>query len=155
MAIEIERKFLVNAERWQPDPNGGTLLRQSYLCRTPECSVRLRRSAENAWLTIKGPTKGISRLEFEYPVPLADAETIFSELMRGPGIEKRRYHESFGGHLWEIDVFAGDNSGLIIAEVELADPDATVELPPWVEREVSGDSRYFNSNLASHPFRSW
>jgi adenylate cyclase len=155
MAIEIERKFLVSAERWHRDPDGGTVLRQSYLSRSADCSVRLRRSDEHAWLTIKGPITGISRLEFEYPIPLADAETIFAELALGPSIEKRRYREMFGGYLWEIDVFAGANAGLIMAEVELSDPAAVVELPPWIEREVTGDRRYYNSSLAIHPFQSW
>lgn len=155
MATEIERKFLVPAGAWHPQPGTGTLYRQGYLSSDLQRIVRVRIAGDAAFLTVKGETQGISRLEFEYPIPVADAATMLDELCPRPFVEKRRYQERYAGLVWEIDVFEGDNAGLILAEVELPTPTTPIVLPPWVGREVSNDPRYFNSNLVAHPFKRW
>jgi len=155
MAEEIERKFLVRSDRWRPPPDGGTRFRQGYLSTEPERVVRVRLAGDSAYLTIKGPTVGVRRLEFEYPIPPADAETMLDLLCLRPLIEKTRYLVPWQGRTWEIDVFEGDNAGLTMAEIELPSADAELALPPWVDREVSDDPRYFNSNLARRPYQLW
>jgi len=155
MATEIERKFLVSPGAWQPHPGAGTLHRQGYLSGDPERIVRIRIAGDEAFVTVKGRTHGISRLEFEYPIPVSDAATMLDQLCPGPLVEKRRYEQPYAGLLWEIDVFEGDNAGLVLAEVELPTPTTPIVLPPWVGREVSNDPRYFNSNLVAQPFGRW
>jgi adenylate cyclase len=155
MTREIERKFLVNRESW-PDPRvGGVLYRQGYLSVDPERTVRVRIAGGEAYLTVKGLTRGIERRELEYSIPVADAVIMLDELCMRPLIEKTRYRILFGNLFWEVDRFAGENDGLMIAEVELRDPAAVIEVPPWVGREVSGDPRYFNSNLSRNPYLNW
>lgn len=153
MGVEIERKYLVNTQLWKPS-SGGTDLRQGYLCRTPERTVRVRIGGDRAWITVKGVTQGISRPEFEYEVPVSDAREMLA-LCDGPLVEKTRYLEEYEGQTWEVDVFHGANQGLVIAEIELDDPDQAVELPVWVGRDVSGDRRYANSSLSVVPYRIW
>lgn len=155
MSREIERKFLVIPGAWRPNPARGTHYRQGYLSSDPARTVRVRVAGNQGYLTVKGLTRGIERLEFEYPIPQADAEQLLDQLCPRPWIEKRRYHESYGGWIWEIDIFEGDNAGLIIAEVELTSASAPVVLPSWVGREVSDDPRYFNSYLTGHPYSTW
>lgn len=155
MAREIERKFLVKRDAWTHDPSQGTLYRQGYLSADPGRVVRVRIAGDDAYLTIKGITAGIERREFEYAIPVADATTLLDELCLQPLIEKTRYHVSFRGHVWDVDEFHGENDGLIIAEIELPRASATFEKPPWVGEEVSSDPRYFNSNLARHPYSRW
>ena len=154
MPLEIERKFLVT-DAWQSDPSRGTRYRQGYLSTDPQRVVRVRTAGTKAFLTIKGLTVGTSRSEFEYPIPFADAESMLDQLCIRPLIEKVRYRETVGDHTWEIDVFEGDNRGLAVAEVELPAADVSFEMPSWAGREVSDDPRYFNSNLAQHPFTRW
>jgi CYTH domain-containing protein len=154
MAKEIERKFLVNMTLWRAMA-AGTLYRQGYLSSVNERVVRVRIAGDRGFLTIKGLTTGVSRLEFEYPIPLADATVMLDQLCERPLIEKTRHREVFAGRSWEIDVFHGDNDGLVVAEVEIADPEDKVELPRWAGAEVSNDPRYFNNNLAAHPYRYW
>ena len=154
MAKEIERKFLVNMALWRP-MDAGTLYRQGYLSSVNERVVRVRIAGDRGFLTIKGPTTGVSRLEFEYPIPLADATVMLDQLCERPLIEKTRYREGFAGWTWEIDVFHGDNDGLVVAEVEIANPQDRVELPRWAGTEVSNDPRYFNNNLTANPYRNW
>lgn len=154
MGIEIERKFLVRGDGWW-EGAAGTDFRQGYLPTGENCVVRVRIQGATAILTIKGRTEGIERLEFEYPIPLTDAETLLSELCEKPLIEKTRFRMKHGAHVWEIDEFRGDNRGLVLAEVELSDAQESVELPDWVGEEVSDDPRYFNVNLVRHPFPSW
>lgn len=154
MAEEIERKYLVKAELWHP-ADAGVLYRQGYLCSVKERVVRVRIAGEQGFLTVKGITTGVRRLEFEYPIPLADAAVMLDELCERPLIEKTRHRETFGGRLWEIDVFHGANDGLVIAEVEIPSADARIELPPWAAEEVSSDPRYFNSNLIAAPYGTW
>jgi len=151
---EIERKFLVVNDLWRTQ-NGGTLIRQGYLCASSERAVRVKIAGEQAFLTIKGPTLGITRAEFEYQIPLEDAGVILDTLAERPLIEKRRHEVYFAGHVWEVDDFLGENAGLVVAEVELEDAAAELQLPPWVGGEVSHDPRYLNANLMRQPYSSW
>ena len=153
MPSEIERKFLVLDDSWR-DGAEGVRISQGYLSQDPERTVRIRIGGESAWLTIKGRTQGITRAEFEYEIPVGEARELL-ELCLPAVIDKTRYRVSSGGHEWEIDVFHGDNAGLVIAEVELADEAISPELPPWIGAEVSADARYFNSCLAARPFANW
>ena len=154
MAQEIERKFLVRKDAWTPRDEG-THFKQGYLNAQKERVVRVRIEGHKAKLTIKGQTTGISRLEFEYPIPVEDAAVLLDHLCEQPLIDKHRYLERFGGHRWEIDVFHGQNDGLIVAEVELASEHEALTLPPWVGEDVSAAPRSFNSNLLQHPFKPW
>jgi adenylate cyclase len=154
VAQEIEHKYLVKRGAWKPTTQG-VLYRQGYLSSVKERVVRVRIAGEKAFLTIKGLTRGVTRLEFEYPIPVADAGTMLDLLCEHPLVEKTRYREDYGGKAWEIDVFHGDNDGLVIAEVEVAGEAETVRLPPWLGAEVSNDPRYFNSNLGLNPFKNW
>ena len=155
MAIEIERKFLVVGEGWRDHVEAETRLVQGYLSEEARTTVRVRIRGETAWLTLKGATQGISRLEFEYPIPVADAEILLRELAVSPLIEKTRYHVRHERHLWELDVFTGANAGLVLAELELTAVDEDFERPDWLGAEVSDDPRYFNVNLARHPYERW
>jgi adenylate cyclase len=155
MALEIERKYLVRLEAWRPPKSGGTIQRQGYLSVDAARVVRVRRAGRRAWLTVKGQNRGIARTEFEYPIPVADAEAMLETLCLSPIIEKTRYRVRFGGRVWEVDVFGGANAGLVVAEVELESETAEVNLPPWAGTEVSGDPRYYNANLVRHPFTAW
>jgi CYTH domain-containing protein len=114
----------------------------------------VRIAGSKAWLTIKGPSQGIARPEFEYPIPAGDAEQMLALCVR-PLIEKIRYRIEYRGRFWEVDEFMGDNEGLVTAEIELSAPAEAVELPPWVGAEVSDDPRYFNANLVARPFTRW
>lgn len=153
MAIECERKFLVTSDAWRVGARP-VAIRQGYLADAGRVAVRVRIAGDDAFLTIKGGRPGISRLEFEYPIPAADAAELLG-LCRPPLIEKTRYVLDHAGHEWVVDVFEGDNAGLIVAEVELSGPDEAVALPPWAGAEVTADPRYLNVNLGSHPYRAW
>ncbi|MEJ1930734.1 CYTH domain-containing protein [Nostoc sp. NIES-2111] len=153
MAKEIERKFLVNGDSWR-QLGEGSLYRQGYIA-SQGATVRVRIAGNQGYLTIKGPTVNFSRSEFEYPIPLADAEEMLDTLCDRPLIEKTRYKIECSGLVWEVDEFAGANQGLIIAEVELTDEAQQVEIPDWVGTEVTGDARYYNSYLVKHPFAEW
>lgn len=155
MPIEIERKFLVDTTLWHPEPALGIRYRQGYLSTDPERVVRVRTAGAAGFLTVKGKTVGTERPEFEYAIPLADADAMLDRLCIRPLVEKVRYRELVGGRTWEIDVFEGENAGLVVAEVELPSATADVVLPSWAGAEVSNDTRYFNSNLAAHPFSRW
>ena len=150
---EIERKFLVDKMRW--NPNGkGTQIKQGYLSVDHERVVRVRIAGERAFLTIKGIMTGITRAEFEYEIPVSEAEQLMSLCLKQP-IFKTRYVEYKENLVWEIDVFEDENKGLVIAEVELDDEDQNIELPDWIEQEVSSDYRYFNSWLSQNPYSKW
>ncbi len=153
MAVEIERKFLVADGSWS-DGSEGMKIAQGYLTKDPERTVRVRLGGEGAWITIKGKGEGISRSEFEYPIPQEEARELLG-LCLPSVIEKVRHRVRFGNHWWEVDVFHGANEGLVVAEIELTDPGETFDLPPWAGKEVSEDPRFFNSRLADVPFRSW
>ena len=128
---------------------------QGYLSSHPERVVRVRIAGDTAKLTIKGKTVGISRLELEYDIPVADAQRMLDELCERPLIDKHRFTEDHDGHTWEIDVFHGDNDGLVIAEIELPAEDTPFTKPAWAGAEVSDDPRYYNANLLTRPFKSW
>ena len=153
MALEIERKFLVDAEKWQPNVPG-TLLCQGYLGIDPNPTVRVRIAGDKAFLTIKGRTESISRPEFEYEIPVADAQEMLKLAISNP-VEKTRYKVMFEESLWEVDVFSGKNEGLIMAEIELESENQDFARPDWLLDEVSGDRRYYNSYLSEHPFQEW
>ncbi len=154
MASEIERKFLVNRELW-PAPDGGVLYRQGYLSVERERTVRVRIAGRHAFITIKGETRGVERLEFEYEIPVADATVLLDQLCLRPLIEKTRFRIDVAGHVWEVDEFHGENEGLLLAEIELAATDEKFEMPLWAGAEVSDDPRYFNSNLILEPYTRW
>ncbi len=154
MGKEIERKYLVKGDSWK-ELARGVMYRQGYLSTVKERVVRVRTIDDKGYLTIKGISRGISRLEFEYEIPLEDANKMLDELCERPLIEKARYKIEYGGLVWEVDEFFGDNEGLILAEVELSDENQHIELPDWIGEEVSGDPRYFNSNLIKHPYKEW
>ncbi len=153
MATEIERKFLVKQDLWQPHTEGIEIA-QGYLAADVRRAVRVRLVGDRAYLTVKGATVGIKRLEFEYEIPTKDAKAMLS-LCERPLIKKRRYIERYGVHTWEIDCFADENAGLVVAEIELSQVDESFEIPPWLGKEVSKDSRYLNVNLMRLPFSRW
>lgn len=153
MAIEIERKFLVTGDGWV-SASAGIRIAQGYLSIDADRTVRVRLAGNEAWLTIKGRSEGISRAEFEYPIPPDEARDLL-KLCLPSVIDKTRHRIPFGGHVWEVDVFHGDNEGLVVAEVELADESMLPEIPPWAGAEVSDDPRYYNSSLTSLPFRDF
>jgi len=155
MGTEIERKFLVKNDNWRALGQGKPY-RQGYLTTSPDCTVRVRIAGDQGYLTIKGATTGISRAEYEYGIPLEDAAQLLDTFCQPPLIEKTRYRiPAAKGLVWEVDEFAGENQGLIIAEIELPNAEQSVELPDWIGPEVSNDPRYFNSNLSKHPFSRW
>lgn len=152
MAKEIERKFLVK-DSWQPQSEG-IKIAQCYLSTVPERTVRVRIKGDKGYLTIKGKNQGISRAEFEYEIPVQDAEELL-QLAEQPILVKTRYLEQKGEFTWEVDVFAGENQGLVVAEIELPAEDAEFSRPAWLGEEVSGDVRYYNANLIKCPFSLW
>jgi adenylate cyclase len=155
MAIEIEHKFLLRDDRWRQQVERSARMRQGYLTSDARCSVRVRVADGQGFLNLKSGTLGIQRSEYEYPIPLAEAEEILDTLCEKPLLEKTRHFLWFSEHLWEIDEFEGDNAGLIVAEVELSQADELFARPDWLGEEVSHDIRYYNSQLARHPYQTW
>ena len=156
MAIEIERKFLVNSTDYRQMAASKSRIRQGYICRESGRTVRIRIRDGRGFLTIKGPsTNGMARFEFEKEISLSDAEQLF-ELCQPGVIDKTRYLVNMpDGHVFEVDEFYGENVGLVIAEVELSSEDEPFEIPPFIDREVTGDRRYYNSHLTANPFTTW
>lgn len=154
MGVEIERKFLVRDECWR-SLGQGVLLRQGYLSSAPERVVRVRIEGNAAMLTIKGRSTGATRSEWEYPIPMADAEAFLDGLCERPIIEKKRYRIPYEGMTWEVDEFFGENAGLVVAEIELESEGQAFAKPEWVGDEVTHDARYFNANLLRHPYSIW
>lgn len=150
MGCEIERKFLVEGDAWRVQSVDSRRLRQGYLAIEDGVTVRVRCDGEKGFVTIKGATSGISRPEFEYVIPREDAEELLL-LCRGRTVEKMRHRIPAGNRTWEVDEFSGANSGLVMAEIELADENEAFERPAWLGHEVSGDARYYNANLALRP----
>ncbi|WP_345971258.1 CYTH domain-containing protein [Sulfurimonas sp. HSL1-6] len=150
MAIEIERKFLIDPALLPKLP-APFVITQGYIP-AEGVTVRVRTKNAKAFLTLKGKREGIVRSEFEYEVPVDDAFAMLQELCPAPLIEKKRYEILYEGHLWEVDIFEGENAGLYLAEIELESADETFALPPWVTREVTDDRRYYNSNLRTLPY---
>ena len=155
MAMEIERKFLVRGDAWRQAARDAQRLRQGYLNNEARCSVRVRTGPAQAWLNIKGATVGAERQEFEYEIPLEEAEQMLDSLSLGPLIEKTRYFIDAGPHVWEVDEFEGDNAGLVVAEIELGHADEAFAKPGWLGEEVTDDVRYYNTSLCRHPYKHW
>ena len=155
MGIEIERKFLVDHEKWsQVNKPAGTHYRQGYILADSGRTVRIRISDKSAFLNLKSKSTNMSRHEYEYEIPLEEGQEILDNLALN-GTEKVRYRVDFSGKVWEVDVFLGDNAGLIIAEIELESEDERFEKPEWVTTEVTDDGRYTNAALAKFPFKQW
>lgn len=155
MGLEIERKFLINNDNWRNDADDGCACRQGYLVGPGISSVRVRIQGDTANLNIKSGHPGVRRQEYEYAIPLDEAEELLQTLCEQPIIEKTRYIVPAGEHHWEIDVFAGDNQGLQVAEIELNSEDEAFERPEWLGEEVSEQQRYYNIYLSAQPFKSW
>jgi len=155
MGKEIERKFLINPAKWaELIKPAGKQLRQGYILGDPNKTIRVRVTADKGWLTIKGISTGATRLEYEYEIPLGDAVELLDNFAENE-LKKTRYENTFEGKLWEVDVFSGENEGLIVAEIELTSEDEKFELPDWVSEEVTHEKKYYNSNLTTYPFKNW
>ena len=154
MGVEIERKFLVDkdSDAWRRD---GEIFRQGYLSTHKGRTVRIRVRGERGFITVKGLAEGLRRVEFEYEIPKAEATAMLERLCEQPIIEKTRYHVPYGAHLWEVDAFHGANAGLVVAEIELGQPEEEFEKPSWLGAEVTGQARYFNSRLVKEPYSTW
>lgn len=155
MAVEIERKFLVANMSWQQDVIQSIHIRQGYLTETGPCSIRIRIQNNSANINIKGATLSMERAEYEYPIPIEDAQELFSQFCNGSFIEKVRYIVPYGKHKWEVDVFSGENCGLVVAEIELRDKKEVFDRPGWVAEEVTDDPRYYNVCLLKTPYSHW
>lgn len=153
MPVEIERKFLVINDSWREGAQG-IRIAQGYLTQDPARTVRVRIAGDEGFLTIKGKSEGISRVEYEYSIPFQEAKALL-DLCLPSVIDKTRYKIPYAGHLWEVDEFHGANQGLVIAEVELTDDSIHPDLPPWVGDDVSAENRYFNACLAVFPYSQW
>jgi CYTH domain-containing protein len=154
MGREVERKYLVAGDAWRALGNG-TRYRQGYLSSEKERTVRIRSTGEKGYVTIKGISVGATRAEYEYEIPLADADAMIDTLVERPIIEKYRYEIPFGNVVVQVDEFLGENAGLVVAEIELASEDQEFEKPDWLGKEVTGDPRYYNANLIRHPYSNW
>ncbi len=155
MAVEIERKFLVVGDAWRSQAVSRERLTQGYLANTTLSSVRVRRGGEQAWISVKSMTRQIARLEFEYTIPLSDAQQLLEQLCERPLLDKVRHRVPVGEHVWEVDEFAADNAGLIVAEVELDAVDESFVMPDWAGAEVTHEERYYNFRLGSRPYSAW
>ncbi len=155
MGIEIEKKFLVKEDAWNRVKTKGLLYKQGYMMRDEDKTIRVRLvEGDKGYLTIKGKRSGFSRPEYEYPIPLKDAEELLQQFCDAI-IVKKRYKITVHGKYWEVDEFLEDNEGLILAELELADESETFGLPDWIDKEVTADQRYYNSELSVNPFKNW
>lgn len=155
MPIEIERKYLVHPEKWKNlQKPKGEIYRQGYLLTDPHKTIRIRKTDEKGFITIKGISVGAKRQEFEYEIPKSEAEELLNQFAVSE-LSKIRYKIVFENYLWEVDEFSGDNEGLIVAEIELSDEQETFKIPEWIATEVTEDERYFNSNLTVNPFKNW
>lgn len=155
MGLEIERKYRVIDDGWRAQADTGEHFVQGYLCGDGPASVRVRIEGERANINIKAAMIGAARAEYEYAVTVADARQMLAELCIAPPVEKMRYRVLHGAHTWEVDVFAGANAGLVVAEIELQAADEAFDVPDWAGREVTDDRNYYNHALALHPYRDW
>lgn len=155
MGVEIEKKFLLANDTWRKQVDKSINFRQGYLVGSEKASVRVRIEGDKSNLNIKGATLGVRRQEFEYAIPMDEAQELLSTLCDEPLIEKTRHYIYSGAHVWEIDEFSGDNNGLIVAEVELKDENEVFEHHDWLGQEVSQDKRYYNSMLIKNPYKNW
>ena len=154
MPKEIERKYLLQSGEWKNHIDKKIIIKQGYLSSNPDSTVRIRLTNDKAFLTIKSKTIGITRSEYEYAIPIVEAEELL-HLCTKPLISKTRYIVIQNKSTWEVDIFEGENEGLEVAEIELVNPDQIIEKPNWLGEEVSNDPRYYNSSLAKHPFKDW
>ncbi|WP_339671267.1 CYTH domain-containing protein [Dasania marina] len=154
MAKEIERKFLIDLSKLTLSSKG-IVIKQGYIPTATKTAVRVRVKGEQAFLTLKGENRGAVRSEFEYPISMSDAQAMLAELCQSPYIDKTRYEIPLGPHIWEVDVFHGDNQGLCVAEIELGAEDEAFAKPDWLGPEVTGDARYYNVSLVSLPYKLW
>lgn len=155
MGTEIERKFLLCSDAWRELASRATRYRQGYLSDAKSVSVRVRIAGDQGFLNIKSVTLEVSRAEYDYPIPLEDAAELLERFCARPLIEKTRYLVPYRGHVWEVDVFEGENAGLVVAEVELSRADEPFQKPHWIGEEVSADPRYYNVSLVTHPYKDW
>ncbi len=158
MPVEIERKFLLTDK---PPVVAGVEMVQGYLCKDPDRTIRVRLERggdggkeDRAVLSVKGKPVGLTRPEYEYSIPIDEAQELM-ELCIGSLVEKTRYRHHVGKHVWEVDVFHGENEGLVVAEIELSAEAESYDKPDWIGAEVSSDLRYANSNLSINPYRQW
>ena len=155
MGIEIERKFLVDHVRWEElEKSLGEFYRQGYLLTDPQKTIRIRQTSDKGFLTIKGISVGATRAEYEYEIPCDEAKELLDQFSVAE-LSKVRYKIPIGNHIWEVDVFSGKNIGLIVAEIELKSEDETLNIPDWIDREVTGEEKYYNSNLVLEPYNDW
>lgn len=155
MGIEIERKFLVNHAQWeQVEKPTGEFYRQGYLLTDPNKTIRVRQTSDKGFLTIKGISVGATRAEYEYEIPYAEAKELLDQFAVAE-LSKIRYKIPIGVHIWEVDVFSGKNEGLIVAEIELNSEDENFSNPAWIDREVTEEEKYYNSNLVNEPYQDW
>ncbi|WHF53090.1 CYTH domain-containing protein [Chryseobacterium gotjawalense] len=155
MGIEIERKFLVNKTKWQQlEKPAGEFYRQGYLLTDPNKTIRVRQTSDKGFLTIKGISVGATRAEYEYEIAVGEAKELLDQFSVAE-LSKIRFKISVGGHVWEVDEFLGNNAGLLVAEIELTSEDETFTLPDWIDSEVTGDEKYYNSNLVNDPYKDW
>jgi adenylate cyclase len=155
MATEIEHKFLLANDDWRQHIQRSIYYKQGYLSSQPTSSIRVRIAGQQAWLNIKSATIGTTRQEYEYEIPLSDAQEILNTLCCKPLIEKTRHFIPINQHLWEIDEFDGDNKGLVIAEIELQKTGEAFIKPSWIGAEVTHELRYYNNNLVANPYKKW
>lgn len=155
MGIEIEKKFLLKNDDWKKEADNGEQFRQGYMSGSNRSSIRIRVAGEKANINIKSATLGVTRKEYEYEIPVEDANEMLDTMCEKPFIEKHRYFVVRGAHTWEIDVFEGDNEGLVVAEIELSDPEEPFDIPGWIGDDVSEDPKYYNVCLVNHPYKDW
>ncbi|MCU6769888.1 CYTH domain-containing protein [Barnesiella propionica] len=155
MGIEIERKFLTVSDGYRKNYQKKTYYKQGYITAEKTKTVRIRIAGEHAFITIKGATNHCSRIEYEYPIPVKDADEMLEKLCDKPLIEKYRYEYVYNGLKWEIDEFLGENEGLILAEIELETEDQPFDKPDFIGKEVTGDIRYYNAHLTHYPYSEW
>lgn len=155
MGIEIERKFLVNHDQWEQLVKPvGEFYRQGYLLTDPQKTIRVRQTSDKGFLTIKGISVGATRAEYEYEIPFEEAKELLDQFSVAE-LSKVRYKVAIENHIWEVDVFSGNNQGLIVAEIELKSENEKFVLPTWIDREVTGEEKYYNSNLVTKPYSDW
>jgi adenylate cyclase len=155
MPIEIERKFLLANNNWREAVKTSFRIRQGYMGEVGKASVRIRIQGEQANINVKSATLSMRRMEYEYDIPLNEAQEMLEQLCEHPQVNKTRYIVEQGKHKWEIDEFYGENEGLLVAEIELSDEAEAFEKPEWIGKEVTEDPRYYNVNLIKHPFKNW
>lgn len=155
MGVEIERKFLVDHDKWENfEKTAGDFYRQGYLLTDPHKTIRVRQTSDKGFLTIKGISVGATRAEYEYEIPSEEAKELLDQFAVSE-LSKIRYKIAMENHIWEVDVFSGENDGLIVAEIELKNENEKFKIPDWIGQEVTGEEKYYNSNLTLLPFKKW